>query len=536
MNNLEVTTSKGSVENFDGTISAILKRRADLAEKISVVSSLMKNNQEALRFFSKSEVYLNFDFDNEALAQNKADVEFWRELISIGDIKNSMPSCKKEEWDSSINKGDVPPFTPEFVLPTIKDILVNQKNYLADRVCSVFHGLSDVHITNCPQGFGKRVILKGVVKFLSANSTTPSDVKHEKIDDLRVVASIMLGRERVNISKSNTKNIIENICSKNKIGEWVSIDGNSLLIKVFKVGTVHIEIHPDLISKLNDVLATKYPLAIPNKFREVKRSYSKQKEFQLPIEDKCLSINTMVALSKFKKVWLMETHNSYLREYTDQIFLYDFEKSEQVSDVLKMLGGEVVVENYWTFENPKVLDSLPDIIMNGSIPNKKDFQFYPTKGDVGGVAASLLRDNMNDEDGLVLEPNIGQGDLADQFGGGNIIGVELSSFQSAVAKAKGYEVETCDFLEWAAKEKRKFKGVLMNPPYSNQQVYTHAKAAYKLLNNDGGVMSMVVPTAFDVDELDVGSDFSWFETGDYKEQFDKTEISVKVVVIIKQVG
>lgn len=62
-------------------------------------------------------------------------------------------------------------------------------------------------------------------------------------------------------------------------GEWHVVDGGALRIRVYKKGTAHLEVHPDMAWRLNHALAHLYPLAIPAQHRQ--RPARRAKDFPL---------------------------------------------------------------------------------------------------------------------------------------------------------------------------------------------------------------------------------------------------------------
>lgn len=60
----------------------------------------------------------------------------------------------------------------------------------------------------------------------------------------------------------------------------MSVDGGSLRLKAFLKGTVHLEIHPEMAWRLNDILAFLYLAAIPAEHRQKPRGKNKTFELQ----------------------------------------------------------------------------------------------------------------------------------------------------------------------------------------------------------------------------------------------------------------
>ena len=59
----------------------------------------------------------------------------------------------------------------------------------------------------------------------------------------------------------------------------MTIDGGALRIRCYLKGTAHLEVHPDMAWRLNGVLASLYPAAIPAEFRQ--KPKKRLKEFAM---------------------------------------------------------------------------------------------------------------------------------------------------------------------------------------------------------------------------------------------------------------
>jgi hypothetical protein len=169
------------------------------------------------------------------------------------------------------------------------------------------------------------------------------------------------------------------------------------------------------------------------------------------------------------------------------------------------------------------------------MPNKKSFQYYPSTGSIGEQAATLLRDSM-DDDGDILEPSIGQGHLATHFNdNARFVGIEMSSVNVVIARAKGFNVQEHDFLTWAATTPLRFSGVLMNPPFKNVQAAAHVLKAADLLKSSG-VLVAIVPagTQSDLIKTAILTEFpehTYTQGGVIDNAFDDAAVSVRIIKI-----
>lgn len=78
------------------------------------------------------------------------------------------------------------------------------------------------------------------------------------VHDLRQVVARLMGRQE--LSPQATQ---EAFRFMPRDGQWQVVDGGALRVRRYLKGTVHLEIHPDVVVPLNKVLATLYPLEIP---------------------------------------------------------------------------------------------------------------------------------------------------------------------------------------------------------------------------------------------------------------------------------
>ena len=221
-----------------------------------------------------------FDIDSALCALN---ADYWAEALSLTDVYEAMPQKRRDSWNdqmqawrkSGYKKGknpemDLPDFTESVVRATLTSLIADRSKFFAERVDGIFRELSGEHVTNRPEGFGKRMIM-----YVLDSYSTTSWRKCGHLTDLRNVIAKFMGRS--DVARGSTDVIVKAALQKH--GEWQSIDGGAMRIRVYLKGTAHLEVHPDMAWKLNCVLASIYPSAIPASFRiKPKR---KVKEFTL---------------------------------------------------------------------------------------------------------------------------------------------------------------------------------------------------------------------------------------------------------------
>lgn len=299
-------------------------------------------------------------FSEPDKAIKNLDASLWNLLLERTDIKDAMTSKKQAEWKSIIDKREMPEFTAENVIPTIMNTISQQGIFFAERLDTVFNALSKEHVTNTATGFGRRFILDKVISGYKGVYSVESHEKEGAINDLRVVVAILLGRAPLKLSKIPSSKLLSNLISEKRFGEWVEIDGNSLRIKIFKVGTVHVEVHPDIVYKLNDIVAMLYPKSIPSSIR-VKSKKSPAKYFEDPIKPKMISMSTVEALGNIRAIRFSHREFRYLKKSAcghDKGYqswnLPDCDMDE-FNGVIEKIGGKFIDNDVFIFDG----DAIP---------------------------------------------------------------------------------------------------------------------------------------------------------------------------------
>jgi len=124
----------------------------------SVMHYFMDGNRDSRDRFTGSVEKL-FSRDGAIAALN---AHYWHHIMQMTDVLDCMPAKRREEWFEHIQKMTTPEFEEETVRATLGELLALRGKFLAERVDGIFQALSRTHVTNQPEGFGKRMILTGV--------------------------------------------------------------------------------------------------------------------------------------------------------------------------------------------------------------------------------------------------------------------------------------------------------------------------------------------------------------------------------------
>lgn len=498
-----MTTDFHAPVNYDLIDSMIDQRNALLARMQELSRAIKDDYGDALRFFvdadpQRSSRYASLVDEIIDLDKGRAylDAYHWDRALRLTDLMDCMPQARVEEWHELITARDTPPFDEDTVRPTLQGLLLRRSRFVAEKADGVFRRLSGAHVTNLPQGFGKRFIMSYC--FDSVLGTASWEAAGH-LDDLRGVVAMIMRRDVSAVNTLHSRSVM-NYALRFKRGQWVDVDGGALQIRCYKKGTMHIQVHPQIAWQLNLLLHELYPAAIPSDYREP----PKRKLKDVPLHDDLLSFPAVQILAGARFDGKSLGYNAY-----------DADKSvkQELARVMEHIGG-VWIDGAWQFEyEPQ--EVIGAIAASGAIPNYQSHQYYPTPDYIAErmVEAAELVPGMS-----ILEPSAGTGNIVDAAPDDrNIACVEVSELHCQVLGSKGYKVHCADFLEW---EGGRFDRIVMNPPYSQGRAIAHLEKARDHLA-PGGVLVALLPTTYKNRNLPG----EWIK--DY-DRFPGTSISVSI--------
>jgi hypothetical protein len=459
---------------------------------------------------------------NEAGAVKALDAAYWSKALALTDVLDAMPQKRRSEWHEQIRSHACPAFEEATVRATLLDLLNMRSQFFAERVDGIFRGLSGEHVTNAPEAFGKRMIL---LRAMSEYGT----IEHHAaglINDLRCVVAKFMGRDEP--SHAATSPVLHSL--KGRFGEWMQLDGGALKVRLYKKGTAHVEVHPDMAWRLNQILASMHPHAIPAQFRQrPKRRAADTVPIARPLPFRV--VEALASIEPYKRRtpgdWRGDRYTAVPNALS---FGYrvtmSADSKREAEGVLAAIGGVPLKDGhltYWQFDYPPG-DVVADIVASGCLPDQRAHQFYPTPASVGRLCVELAD---IDAGHTVLEPSAGMGDLAALLPQERTTCVELSPLHCAILKAKGYETVEADFIAWADKQVgAPFDRVVMNPPFAGGRAAQHVERAAALLK-PGGRLVAVLPAGLRGKDLLPGYSLAWSRQLD--NEFAGTSVSVVVL-------
>ena len=439
---------------------------------------------------------------------------YWSKALALTDVYDQMPLKRRSEWDTSIRERTAPEFNETTVRDTLMGLLNMRQQFLAERVDGIFRGLSGEHVTNAPEAFGKRMIISAVLDCFGLTSTGRTGL----INDLRCVIAKFMGRDEPRFDASHR--LILGL--KERWGQWTNVDGGALRVRLYKKGTAHLEVHPDMAWRLNAILAHMHPHAIPSQFR--KKPRKPVKEFETILRPLPFAVLELFCERQSRQgdrstVFTL-TYNAKANRAA-----YD-----EATRVLVTIGGVPDSGGLrFEFDYPPQ-DVIAEIYRSGCIPDQQSHQFYPTPPNVAQAAAELAEVGEAD---AVLEPSAGHGDLAMVLPIERTHCVEVSELRCSVLKARGFATTQADFVAWAGTTAARFDRVVMNPPYSEGRWKSHTEAAAPLVRAGGRLVAILPASARNRFELE-GFDCAWSAV--YANEFAGTSVSVAILSATKKTG
>lgn len=214
---------------------------------------------------------------------------------------------------------------------------------------------------------------------------------------------------------------------------------------------------------------------------------------------------------------------------------------EQVNKVIEMLGGKWNRKQKGHVFDVDPAEKLASVLNSEEATDwKKDYQFFPTPKNLAEHMCDLAEIDSNS---FVLEPSCGRGDLADVIWARNpamLYGVEINKDMDVYLKDKPYDTAVdVDFL--SANIAGYWDRIVMNPPFHNFQDVDHIMEAYRVLADDGILVSVVSESTFQRNTKKASEFRNWLnEHNAYIETIDAgafkssgTMVATRVIKIYK---
>ncbi|HAF8220012.1 TPA: DUF4942 domain-containing protein [Salmonella enterica] len=199
----------------------------------------------------------------KAITRN-LDREIWRDLMKKSGMLSIMDAQARDQWYRNLESDDIPAITETNILSTFEQLHQSKDEVFERGVINVFKGLSWDYKSNSPCKFGPKIIVNGLVKYDRWGYSLNWGWQRDRLADLERMLMLLDGKpvpdSRADVTRRLGDHIHENSGSN-------SYEDGMFKIKYFQKGTAHIVFkRPELIDKMNDIVAKHFPGALPARY------------------------------------------------------------------------------------------------------------------------------------------------------------------------------------------------------------------------------------------------------------------------------
>ncbi|EAB6919718.1 DUF4942 domain-containing protein [Salmonella enterica subsp. enterica serovar Chester] len=257
-----------SIERIVTGRNTALQQTESLIHQLAEVSTLTSSigGKTALDWAMKQDFRCGYWLMEKPETAMKAitrnlDREIWRDLMKKSVMLSIMDAQARDQWYRNLESDDIPAITETNILSTFEQLHQSTDEVFERGVINVFKGLSWDYKSNSPCKFGPKIIVNGLVKYDRWGYSLNWGWQRDRLADLERMLMLLDGKpvpdNRVDVTRRLGDHIHENSGSN-------SYEDGMFKIKYFQKGTAHIVFkRPELIDKMNDIVAKHFPGALP---------------------------------------------------------------------------------------------------------------------------------------------------------------------------------------------------------------------------------------------------------------------------------
>lgn len=193
-----------------------------------------------------------------------ADRDIWTRLMNDTGMFTLMSEAQRKEWDVQLYSDNCPEITLDNVIATFRQLNASKGETFEQGVIDVFRNLSWDYKTHNPCLLGKRIIIDGVLDNHRGLYFSVRTYAQNRIDDLARPFWILDGKNVPDNRISEGANLSAFISQGGaaSVGEVFTCE--YFTVRAYKKGSAHITFtRPDLVDRINDIIARHYPGALP---------------------------------------------------------------------------------------------------------------------------------------------------------------------------------------------------------------------------------------------------------------------------------
>ncbi|MRS99701.1 DUF4942 domain-containing protein [Ralstonia pickettii] len=186
------------------------------------------------------------------------DAQGWNYLLSESGLRTFMDARARAQWHQQIADGEVPELTAANIEATFTELHGARGDMFERGVLECFRRLSWDYKTNQPFRFGKRIILKALFSYGSLNGHGTNE-----LDDLMRVFHVLDSKP-----EADHRAGVYYLISHARQQRQAQAENDYLHLRWYKNGNGHLTFkRPDLVDKMNQIIAKHYPNALASQAR-----------------------------------------------------------------------------------------------------------------------------------------------------------------------------------------------------------------------------------------------------------------------------
>lgn len=192
------------------------------------------------------------------------DRSIWRDLMKHSGMLAIMDAQARDQWYRNLEGDTIPAISGESIYSTFEQLHRDKGEVFEPGVINVFKSLSWNYKSNHPCRFDKKIIVTNLVSYNQWGFTLNHSYRRDQLVDLERMLFLLEGKAIPDNRQDITARLYEHI-SANRL-KAVVYEDEYFSIKYFMKGSAHLTFRkPDLMDKMNDIIAKHYPGVLPER-------------------------------------------------------------------------------------------------------------------------------------------------------------------------------------------------------------------------------------------------------------------------------
>lgn len=191
------------------------------------------------------------------------DRGIWRDLMKKSGILSIMDAQARDQWNKNLEGDYIPVINEANILSTFEQLDQSKDEVFERGIINFFKGLNWDFKTNSPCSFRKKMIINSLVTYNRWGYSLSGGWRRDQLADLERVLYLLDGKPISDNRGDVTTRLMDHVSLQNASHIY---EDDYFSIRYFQKGTGHITFKkPDLVDKMNDIVAKHYPGALPAK-------------------------------------------------------------------------------------------------------------------------------------------------------------------------------------------------------------------------------------------------------------------------------